>query len=429
MITRGALACLLLVGLGSCDGKPTAGGFVDDETQPSPNASILPAPIASVEPSPRFQDGGRGGIPADSAGRLLLPEAAPPAPTPLVSDAALPGDPITSRDGPAVTLEARFRWFELPTHPKTAGAEVSSEGLARARQLTELRLTVDLSPLGRMRVVFASPSFPVPQNAELRASLQHYGHVLVWPDGHAYRVLVPGTIRALLAERRADALTLTSGSLSKAGGGFLLGLPTQKTVVKSEAGRLTLEQADVTGLSGSGALLCRLLLELIAVEPTSVACSAGTPLRADLQSERGGRLAFEVTSITRRQDLPHGLLLVPPAGTIVKLGELPPQAAGVLLSRAEAAALRSKASPGEVRPDAPGEGLLAVNQTDKLRYILLDGVPVAWVRPHAEQYVLGPLPGRYTVSWRDFFGAEVGAPVTAQLPLRSVVGAPRDAGP
>ncbi len=412
--------------LSACDAKKQAGGN-GEEPQASPNASILPAPITSAHATARKPDAGRGGIPADSAGRLLIPDAAPPERVPLVADRALPEDTITTREGPGVTLEARLRWFDVPA-PLVA-PEVSSDALAEARARVEPRLTVDLAPVGRMRLLFASPAFPVPRGAELRSAVEHYGHALVWPDGHAYRVVVPGTLRALLAERRVDAIPLSAGTHERRGRGAVLGLATERVAVKSDAGTLLLEQADVTGIGESGGLLCRALLELIAVEPTSTVCSSRTPLRAEMTSSRGGRLAFEVTSITRRQDLLHGLLLVPPAGTMVKLGELPPQASGVLLSREEIARFRAKPMPGESAADAPGEGLLAVNLTDKLRYILVDGVPVAWVKPRSEQYIIGPMPGRYVVSWRDFFGADVGAPKTLQLPARSVVGAATDGGP
>lgn len=416
-----ALAALLLLG---CKEKPNADEKAD---QPSPNASILPAPIASGALATKKIDAGRGGIPADSLGRLIIPEAAPPTPTVMADNRALDPDPTTQREGPGVTLEAQFRWHDVPA--PLAGPELNIAGIQKARELTELRVTIDLAPIGRMRFAFASPTFPVPQNAELRAAELLYGHVLVWPDGHAYRVLVPGTVRALLGERRADASPMAAGNLRAMGKGGLLGLDTKKTRVKSDTGTLTLEQANVAGIGNSGGLLCRLLLELVAVEPMNSVCEQDTPLKAESKTVDGGRVTFEVTSLVRRHDMPYGLLLVPPAGTLVKPGELPPQAAGVLLTREQLAAFRTKpAKRAETTENAPAEGLIAVNQSDTLRYLLIDGVPVAWVRPRSEQFLIGTQPGRYNISWRDFYGTTTEAVQAVSLPARVTVGAKPDAG-
>jgi hypothetical protein len=416
-----ALAALLSIG---CKETKSQDPQAD---QPSPNASILPAPIASGTQAAKKIDAGRGGIPADSAGRLIIPEAAPPTPTVMADNRALEADPATQREGPGVTLEAQFRWHDVPV--ALAGPELNESGIKKARQLTELRVSIDLSPIGRMRFAFASATFPVPQNAELRSAELHYGHVLVWPDGHAYRVLVPGSVRALLGERRADASPMAAGNLRPLGKGALLGLDTTKTRVKSDTGTLTLEQANVAGIGNSGGLLCRLLLELIAVEPMNAVCGQNTPLKAESKSIDGGRVTFEVTSLVRRHDMPYGLLLVPPAGTLVKPGELPPQAAGVLLTREQLAAFRTKpAKRTEAAPDAPGEGLIAVNQANTLRYLLIDGVPVAWVRPRSEQFLIGTQPGRYNISWRDFYGTTTEPVRAVSLPARVVVGDTPDAG-
>jgi hypothetical protein len=56
-------------------------------------------------------------------------------------------------------------------------------------------------------------------------------------------------------------------------------------------------------------------------------------------------------------------------------------------------------------------------------------VPIAWVRPRSEQYVIGPIAGRYVVSWRDFLGAEVEAAQTITVPARLTLGAEKDGGP
>jgi len=406
------------------------GGGQEGQNQPSPNASILPAPLASAtEPSAAQKpDAARGGIPADSAGRLMVPEAGPPDPTPFRDDEALPRDTISAKDGLGVTLDASFKWLDLPG--PNAVPELSNDALKKAREKTALKLTIDLAPAGRMRFALASASFPLPQGAELRAMSEHYGHVLVWPNGNAYRVVRAGMLRALLSERRADALPVSRVNADLKGKGKFLGLETTKLEVKSPVGELSLESANVPNLGRAGELLCRLLLDLVAVDPGSSVCAdAFVPLRAELRWPKGGKLSFEVAALARKPELPFGNLFVPPAGAELRAGELPPQAAGVLFTRDDLAGFHSK--PGAVDPpakDAPGEGLVAVNRTDSVRYVLVDGVPVAWVRPQSEVLLLGLLPGRYSVSWRDFLGGQIEPPKIVSIPARVVAGAEPDAG-
>jgi hypothetical protein len=408
------------------------GAGQEGQNQPSPNASILPAPLLSAtEPAaPAKTDSGPVGIPADSAGRLIVPEAGPPEPTPFPDDQALPRDTITAKDGVGATLDAHFRWLDVPS-PHTA-PELVGDAVKKARDKTALKLTVDLAPVGRMRFAFASAAFPLPMGAELRAHSERYGHVLVWPDANAYRVVRAGMLRALLSERRADALPLTVAKATPQGKGSYLGFDTVKHGVKSSLGELSLESGNVPGVGRAGELLCRLLLDLVAVDPASKICPEGaTPLRAELRWPKGGKLAFEVAAIAKKPELPFGGLFVPPAGAKLELGELPPQASGVLLTREDISAFRAKAVTGEPPPkDAPGEGILAVNRTDSIRYLLLDGVPVAWVRPRSEQLILGPHPGSYSVAWRDFLGGAVEPAAVLTLPARVSVGpVESDAGP
>ncbi|HSN97344.1 MAG TPA: hypothetical protein VLS89_03565, partial [Candidatus Nanopelagicales bacterium] len=101
---------------------------------------------------------------------------------------------------------------------------------------------------------------------------------------------------------------------------------------------------------------------------------------------------------------------------------------GVFLTRDEIAAFRS--APLELPPPppgAPGEGFLAVNQTDTLQYLLLDGVPVAAVPPLSERYVIGPPRGRYGAQWRTFLGESIGELITIEMPARITIGV-ADAG-
>jgi hypothetical protein len=81
----------------------------------------------------------------------------------------------------------------------------------------------------------------------------------------------------------------------------------------TRTGTVVIELADFGGLAGSGTLLCRSLVELVAAEPMTRTCESGRlPLRAEYRWPNGGRLEFEVKAITRRQDLLVGNMLVRP---------------------------------------------------------------------------------------------------------------------
>lgn len=404
----------------------------NDPLEPSPNASIMPAPLATgteLIPRTRQPDGGHGGIPADSAGRLIITEAGPPAPKTMRPDQALPRDTLTLRDGIGVTLDAAWHWADVPAPP--SAPEVDKDALKAARAKTTLDVAVDLAAAGRMRFDFVGAAFPVPPHVSLRARSDRYGNILVWPNDQKYRIMQPGTLRALFAERRADVVPLVVGKLKDLGKGRLLEMATERTRISTQTGNITLEQARLPGIGTSGELLCRLLVELVAVEPASNVCvPALTPLKAELTWPDHGHVSFEVRTITRRQDLPFGELFVPPADADLTVDTLPPQTSGVFLTRDDIAKFRTHdvRSPDPPPAGAPGEGLLAANHTDTLRYVLLDGVPVAWVKPHSQQYIIGPRPGSYVVSWRDFFGSEIDPPKTLNLPARVEVGTEPDAG-
>lgn len=424
----GGTALLALASIASCAQKepPPPQG-----QQPSPNASIMPAPLASAGDlvGSHAASTASGGIPADSVGRLLIKEPEPLPPEAVSVNAPMPRDHLTSKDGIGVSLSAEWVWADLPPRPPIP--ELNQEGIKAATASTALKSNIDLAYAGRMRFELVGPAFPLPAHTEFRARTDFYGHVLVWPSGSAYRILSPGSVRAVFAERRPDVTPVVPGKPKVIGAGNLLGLKTQRVQITTNVGSITLEQAVVDGSGQSGGLLCRFLLELVLVEPSGDTCGRQrVPLLARYEWVDGGSLSFKVDEMVNRLDLPLAFILVPPAGADFTPGDMPPQASGVFLSREQLAKFRTKSVPrSQPAPaGAPGEGLHAFNHTDTLRYLLLDGVPVAWVTPYKERYIIGPQSGRYSIAWRDFFGTSIQPPALIELPARVELGSAADGG-
>lgn len=408
-------AALALVSLAGCSERRAT---PNTTTQPSPNASILPAPLASTAEMPGTEQAG----PATSESAHGDPE---PPPEPAPEDRPLPPDAVGARDTNGYTLDGSFRWPDSP--PVASGPDVP----ANLKDLTaklELKVAVDLAPSGRMRLSFESEAFPLPVHSELRARSGYYGHVLLWPDATAYRVLPAGSLRALFAERRADVSPLLRAVVRPAGNGSLLGHRTVQTELETSLGVLVLEQAIVPG-AGAGELLCRLLVELIGAEPSNDACRPErVPLSAQYRWSGGGSIVFVATALGERKDPAATSIAVPPEGARWATGELPPSPTA-LLSTPELAHLRARPMRAAVPNVRVTEGVTFANETNLVEYLFLDGVPVMWLRPHSREHLSGPPAGRYQVAFRDFFGTAVAPPSLLELPALVRVGTPEpDAG-
>jgi hypothetical protein len=219
--------------------------------------------------------------------------------------------------------------------------------------------------------------------------------------------------------------------LTPAGTGSLLGHKTLRTEIETSLGTLSLEQATIVGSGSGGELFCRLLVEIVGAEPMTEACRLErVPLAAQYRWSMRGKISFSATSLVERKDIPYGSLNVPPSGATFTPGELPPSASGVFLTRDDLAKFRTRpVRGGPASPKAPGEGLIAENLTSALVYVLLDGVPIAWIKPKEQQYVIGPPAGRYVISFRDFFGTDTPPPGPIELPAFVRFGAEGDSGP
>jgi hypothetical protein len=425
--SRASIALLAALLLASCDRPTSPQDKSSTDPSTSPNASIFPAPLVTEPPEPADAgpvDAGPVGIPADSAGRLLLPEAGPPQPEVLRGDTAMTPEALgPPREMPGMTLDAVWRWRDVPAPPKAT--EVSSEGIKDAQKLTALTWKVDLIEAGRMRVELTSRALPMPARTELRSRLDRYGTVVLWPNLTGYRVIAPGALRTALGERRVDVTPISLGTVRSQGEGKRLGVPTRKVEITAPLGSLKLELGKTAEVGEGGPLFCRALVEIAGIDPKTPVCQVGeVPLSATYAWQEGGGISLEVTAMNRRTDIASGDMLAPPPGLPFTPEGLPTAPDGIFLNREELAAFRSAATPPSPNadPSAPGEGFIAANQSDTLMYLLVDGVPVVAVPAHSDRYLIGPQRGRYVVQWRTFLGERIGPPQTVEIPARLTYG-------
>jgi hypothetical protein len=405
----------LVVCLIGC-GNRTASQVDAGPTEPSPNASSLPAPLATgLE---QAQAGPRDAAVADADA-----EAEPVPPVWQREDRAVSGDVSELHDLSGLVLAARFRWPDIAPPPRLP--EANPEGVLRVAEKTRFDVSVELGAAGRMRFLLASSSFLLPEGTELRARIEGLGHALVWPNQRRYVVVQPGALRAVLNERRTDMEPITRAKATVSGEGQALGYVTEKSRFTTSFGRLDLEQARVAGAGTGGVLLCRLLLEIAGIHPDAPSCGTDlVPVRAEYAWASTGRLAFEVASLSRSTALGVEQLAVPTPSAEHRVGELPEPTRAMLVGQAELRGLRNKAlAAAEGREaGAPKEGLLAVNGGDLSAYVIVDGVPVAHLEPKSSDVLLDLASGSYSLQARDFLATEITVPSVVSVPARFVVG-------
>lgn len=398
-----------------CDarpGPPDAG-----PSEPSPNASILPAPLATGPDLEHAAITDAG--PTDAASDAEAAEL----PAPAREDTALGADIDELRDLSGVTLRARLRWPDVPLPARLP--ETNADALDRARNAATFDLDVTAAAAGRLRVVLAAPRFVLPPNTELRARTANYGHVLLWPDGSRYAVVQPGALRSLLNERRADVVPLAHVAGTPRGSSAAFGLPVEKLSLVTALGRVDLEQAHASAAGDGGALFCRFLVELAGVHPDSAACRADfMPVRAEYAWTDGGRLVFETTSLERVNALDAAALRTPPPTAEHLIGEVPLPPPALLVDRTQLRSLRLRPAPARPAKDAQKDGLTLASGDDVLRYALVDGLPVARLEPKSPALVLDLLAGSYALSARTFLADDVTPPVVVSVPGRFVAAEP-----
>lgn len=387
--------CTLLLLICSCKG----GSSDAPNTSASPQASAVPAPLATV--------------PTTSSGAALAAGDAGPPTVPMRGDQPAPPDllPLPGKELAGYTLQAVLR-ADAPPSPRALDA--NGAAIDAAKKKNEPHLTIDLA-LSHARITFGR-GFAVAEGAELRERTDRYGYIVLL-DQKSYRVVSPGALRALFAERRVDVAPLAQADVVEGGDGpRRLGVGTRRVELTTRAAKATFEIGRVADAGESGVLLCRVLLDWIGATPTTPVCGVDeVPLHAELRWSTKGSFTFDATSIVRRLDLTSAELVTPPPTTYFVAGPLPPQGGDVVLSPAELGAIHNGA------PDQKAS-LRLYNSTDQLRFVLADGAPIAWVAPGARIEVPGLSRGRYSIEWRTFFGDGDVPPVVTPVPGTSESG-------
>ncbi len=401
MKSRVFCTCLLFL-IAGCKGQ----GSSDPPTaSASPQASAMPAPLASA-PSQN----------PTTTSTTFSGDAGPP-PIPMRADQPAPPDSVpTTREIAGYTIVAALR-TDAPPSPRQPDA--NAQAIESAKKKNEPHLTIDLGA-SHARMIFGR-GLPVAEGAELRARVDRYGYVLLLEPA-SYRVIAPGAMRALFAERRVDVAPLAPGEVK--GGdesGKRLGVTTRRFEVTTRAARATFDIARVADAGESGPVLCRILLDWMGASPSTLLCAPDdVPLHAEFHWTTRGVFVFDAISIVRRLDMAPSDLSTPPAISNFVAGPLPPQGGDVLLTPTELAVLHNGA------PDQR-DALRLFNSTDILRFVYADGAPIAWVAPGARIDVPSLTKGKYAVEWRTFFADADTPPVITPVPGTSESGV-MDAG-
>lgn len=398
------------------------------DAAPSPQASAEPAPLANVgaaaSAAATTTSGVDGSVPPEPlrGDRELQPDT----PHEVARELGAKDVPRDPKELSGYELQVVLHMGEGP--PAAKGPEVNGNAIDAARRKTEAHMVIDTS-LSRARFILSS-GFVLPAGTELRARSDRYGHVVLGPGDDTYRVAEPGAMRALLGERRLDVAPVSPVEQGASGeGARRLNLRTRHVELSTRAAKATFEIAAFRDAGDGGGLVCRLLLDLMGGPPAASPCASDEiPLHAELQWTTQGSLFFDVTAITPRKDLAAQDLAAPPATASFVRGPPPMLPGEAMLSKADLVAMRNGpievpvARGADAQPPPPEAGLLLSNQTDGLRVVWLDGVPVAWVGPGGSLSLPALQHGRYVLQWRSFLGDAWEPPQTVIVPGQADLG-------
>jgi len=399
-----------------------------DTDEQSPNARILPEPLAESEPQQGEKES-EGELSAAAAPKVR-PQARP---WPL--RAALPEDPISPIPASGYSLAARFVWEDVARAVPTSK---TSQSLWPTLELKLLREVADQT--ARLRWVHTSKSFALPKKTELRLRADRLGALVLWADQRSYRLAPEGSLRSLFSDRRVDRLPFVEAEVKQLGPEKALDREAKKIRVVTSVGTTDLLTTELRDLPYASQLLCRVLFELVRVKSNDEMCpKAHLPLSFSVDWEEGGSLAFEVLSFSAEVGMDRESFRTPPALPIHKKGELPPMDAHPLSKKLRKKTL-SLGIASEVllpplapAPSPPADGtaviptpavkrrpkneLLVENATDRRLLVLLDQVPYRWLEPGESKTVFASTES-IRVGARDFLGEK--------LFDEGIIGTPRD---
>src|SRR5579859_1972775 len=232
----------------------------------SPQANAEPAPLANVATATGTATATTTGADAGPPPEALRSDRAlsPDAPHETVRELGGKDTRSDSKELGGYVMQAVVHTGEGPPAPK--GPEVNAAAIEAARRKLEARLAVTVSQT-RARIVL-SGGWLLPQDAELRARVDRYGHVLIVPGEEGYRVVEPGALRALLGERRLDVAPLSPAETTSTGeGARRLNQRTRRVDIATRAAKATFELGTFRDAGDGGGLVCRALLDLVNVPP------------------------------------------------------------------------------------------------------------------------------------------------------------------
>lgn len=325
---------------------------------------------------------GEAGDPEDEA-----LEAMPLAPTPIEAEPTRTIVPAAARDLAYDTDEP------LPVRRyvyRVRLAIPSALGDASDLATPGAELYVDTSE-ERARARFVGQSWPVEAGAEVRLRGDSPGAYVF--DGTGGRPLLPGELGEWF-----------EGGERRPGPGLSV-------------------RRDPTTPSGErGGLVCALLAEWAGEDRDAVArrCDGRAPIsfRVGLwRAERTADLAIEVPRRSLRADE-----IEPPAPIAASSSRAFYEPSS--LARIENAVVRGEEIEA-ADPEAPGEGLLVVNESATRIVVTAQGVPVGWIAPRASGFFVGLRPGPLWVGALRPMGSIALRPRLVSVPARTVLRAPR----
>ncbi len=364
----------------------------NDEPATDPNPSVVPvpelgdSPLADTTPPKSSQL-----VPA-----LGSSSETPLVPTPYESQVEPKQHRSARVQSPTYVMDAILRW---PGQPKTPTlSSLPREDQQRATVSLSRQITVEFGAGGNLKLTIVGGGLPLPQGSTLFADAKHYGHILVWPDEERYRVLPPGSLMAVLQEYRPDVAPLVNAKIAateeKKERRF--GYPLSKTRIETERGTVTFQSIQMLEAGASGPLLCRLLLDVLAIAPTLETCAATQlPVEAVFETPSGD-VEFHADSL---RPLPEGTtatLFRPRKARFVTAG-LPDQP-GAFVSKSVFDLL-----VGSREANAAGR-LEVFNDSDIGAYLLWNGIPLSYLTPRSQKTFERVRRGAHELELRGTFG-------------------------